>query len=138
MTTDDHQEPEDNTEEDQKVMDDLLDNIKNLFELGTKSNKRGFLKFARRANASLKFINNGNQAFEGIMKLAAAFKKRRARSGMNIKVQPPAIQRRKATSKTNTRLPAGRPLNALKPNKPKRKHKLADSIRNGVRHVKKH
>ncbi|KAK3914193.1 Pre-mRNA-splicing factor SYF1 [Frankliniella fusca] len=145
-----------------EVFKNFVDKWKSIYNLGIESNKKGFLKQMQKTTKQMGNCKNHNSAYDALMRTTAAFSYQKARFGVEIGVNNPAIQRRApGKSKGRKRLSAGRPLQNKKQVKPvltqgctkskvgrpqkvekrtkkKRCHVLSQSVNAGVPHIKKH
>ncbi|KAK3921463.1 C-phycoerythrin beta chain [Frankliniella fusca] len=114
-----------------------------IFRLGTETNSKGFRKFVKRTSQSLDKVTSSNKAFEGMMKTAAVWKTNVARYNKKIPVGPHSIaRRREGLTKGSSRVPAGRPSEALRAKLNskghKRQRKLGASVAANKPHYRKH
>ncbi|KAK3931300.1 putative cell division protein WhiA [Frankliniella fusca] len=122
----------------EEIINTFTSNWKRISEHGLESNAKGYLKLMVKANKSLDKVTNNNLAFAAIMDTSNALRRNIARAGKKIKVQPTSIQRRRpGFTKGNSRVPTGRPSNALRSVdfKPKRRHCLKQNVAANRHHV---
>jgi hypothetical protein len=122
-------------EEKGKIIEEFMGEWKRLNSISHEEDS--YFKFVSRATQNMKRIKSGASATTAVLKVAHAFRQHSSRRG-KIPVQPTSIQRRReGVTKGSKRLPAGRPCKGMVSNA-KRRHILAKSVQNNVRHVTKH
>ncbi|XP_052126608.1 uncharacterized protein LOC127750093 [Frankliniella occidentalis] len=144
-----HESGDENDDGDgEEVFKTFVENWERVFTLGTETNKKGFLKFMKRANNALSKVKNSNKAFEGMMRTSAVLKVNIARYGRKILVGVPSIARRRpGLTKGTSRVKGGRPAGAVKAKQKKknpkahqsqRQRKLGASVAANKPHYRKH